>query len=122
MGSATAEITQILYENVTMVEPEQVPIWIGPAQEDDSANACSLVWPQLAPLAKCPPPLPTVAWTNITLRNVRVVGAKVSPGVIYGNPTNPMRGVVFDGVVFDPIDPKATPWRNQFYYCKGIDT
>merc|ERR1712196_53678 len=47
--SATAEITQILYQNVTMVEPEQVPIWIGPAQESDSAKACSLVWPQLAP-------------------------------------------------------------------------
>ena len=26
----------ILFENVTMDEPEQVPIWIGPAQEADS--------------------------------------------------------------------------------------
>ena len=56
---ATAEITDILYENVTMEAPEQVPIWIGPAQEGDSANACSLFWPEL-PGSKCPAPLGTV--------------------------------------------------------------
>ena len=31
-----------------------------------------------------------------------------------------MEGVVFDAVVFDPVDAKARPWRDQFYYCKGI--
>ena len=62
---ASAEITNILYENITMEAPEQVPIWIGPAQEADSDNACSLVWPEL-PWAKCPAPLTTVQWSNIT--------------------------------------------------------
>ena len=118
--NATAEITNILYENITMEEPEQVPIWIGPAQEADSKNACSLAWPEL-PGSKCPPPIPTVDWTNVTLRNIRVVGAKVSPGIIFGNSENPMRGLVFDNVVFDPVDPKARPWKEQFYYCKGVD-
>ena len=117
---ASAEITDILYENITMEAPEQVPIWIGPAQEADSANACSLAWPELAPLAKCPAPLQTVRWTNITLRNIRVRDAKVSPGVLFGNGTHPMEGVVFDGVVFEPADPSARPWGNEFYYCAGV--
>ena len=69
--SYTAEITNILYDNITMDEPEQVPIWIGPAQEADSSNACSLMWPT-DPSAKCPAPLSNVRWTNITLRNVVV--------------------------------------------------
>ena len=98
----------------------KVPIWIGPAQEGDSANACSLAWPALKPWAKCPAPLGTVRWTNVTLRNVRVIGAKVSPGIIFGNATSPMEGVVFDGVVFDPVDPKARPWGESFYYCEGV--
>jgi hypothetical protein len=116
--SATAEITNILYENITMVEPEQVPIWIGPAQEGDSANACSLVWP--LPGSKCPAPLGTVSFSNITLKNIRVLGAKVSPGVVFGNTTHPMEGVVFDDVVFDPIDAHALPWGSHYYFCEGV--
>merc|ERR1711988_1954264 len=104
----TAEITNILYENVVMEEPEQTPIWIGPAQEADSENACSLAWPEL-PFTKCPPPLATVKWSNITLRNIRVLGSKVSPGIVYGNDKSPMDGVVFDAVVFEPASPKARP-------------
>lgn len=117
---ATAEITNILYEDIVMEQPEQVPIWIGPAQEADSQNACSLAWPEV-PFAKCPSPLSTVAWTNITLRNIRIVGAKVSPGIVYGNPAKPMQGVVFENVVFEPFDPKARPWGAQGYYCKGVN-
>ena len=116
---ATAEITNILYDNVTMDKPEQVPIWIGPAQEGDSENACSLAWP-IVPRAECPAPLSTVSWTNITLRNIRVKGAKVSPGIVFGNEDRPMEGVVFDGVVFDPVDEDAKPWGEDFYYCKGV--
>jgi polygalacturonase len=118
--NATAEITNILYEDIVMEAPEQVPIWIGPAQEGDSENACSLTWPE-NPLSKCPPPLKTVAWTNVTLRNVSIRGAKVSPGVIFGNPEKPMQGILFDKVVFDPVDPSARPWAGSFYYCKGVN-
>ena len=118
---ATAEITDILYENITMEAPEQVPIWIGPAQEGDSQNACSLAWPELRPLAKCPAPLATVRWTNVTLRDVRVRGAKASPGLIFGNDSRPMEGVVFDGVVFEPVNPTARPWGERFYYCEGVN-
>ncbi|GMI24015.1 hypothetical protein TrCOL_g12873 [Triparma columacea] len=117
---ASAEITNILYENITMDEPEQVPIWIGPAQEGDSNNACSLLWPAV-PFTKCPAPLATVAWTNITLRDIMVRGAKESPGLIFGSEDVPMEGVVFDNVVFDPPNEKARPWKEDFYYCKGVN-
>jgi hypothetical protein len=108
------------YENITMDEPEQVPIWIGPAQEGDSNNACSLLWPA-APFTKCPAPLATVAWTNITLRDIMVRGAKESPGLIFGSEDVPMEGVVFDNVVLDPPNEKARPWKEDFYYCKGVN-
>jgi polygalacturonase len=114
----SAEITDILYENITMDTPEQVPIWIGPAQEGDSSNACSLVWPTVK-RAKCPAPLPSVTWSNIVLRDIFVRGSKVSPGLVFGNEDNPM-DVVFDNVVFDSADEDAKPWGEDFYYCKGV--
>ncbi|GMH60296.1 hypothetical protein TrRE_jg12934 [Triparma retinervis] len=119
--SWTAEITGVLYENVTMVEPKQVPIWIGPAQETENRDvSCSLAWPYVD-RAKCPPPLGTVAWSNITLKDIRVLGATVSPGVVFGNEGRPMRGVVFDNVVFDEAEADAKPWGEEFYYCKGVE-
>eukprot|EP00729_Bicosta_minor_P002821 gene2821-15510_t len=118
-SSYTAEITNILYENITMDEPEEVPIWIGPAQELDSANACSLLWPS-DPRAKCPPPLPNVRWENITLRNVHIRNPKESPGLIFGNGSMPMTGVVFENVTVLPVDAGKKPWGNEYYYCKGV--
>merc|ERR1719330_453370 len=107
---ASAEITSLLFEDIDMDTPTQVPIWIGPAQEADSAGACSLLWPE-APWASCPPPPTSVSWTNITLRNVTVRSPKQSPGVVLGNAAAPMTGVVFDGVVVAPADPSRRPWR-----------
>ena len=115
----SAEITNILYDNITMDEPEQVPIWIGPAQELDSANACSLLWPE-DPFSKCPAPLSTVTWTNITLRNINILNPKESPGVIYGNETSPMVNVTFDNVVCTPKDDTKKPWKKKFYFCQGV--
>ena len=110
----------ILFDNVTMDEPEQVPIWIGPAQEADSKGACSLLWPEI-PLQKCPPPPTTMSWENVTLRNIYVKNAKQSPGIVLGNTNNPMKVVVFDNVVFEPANPKARPWGDKFYHCEGVD-
>ena len=105
---ASGEITNILFEDIFMDAPEQVPIWIGPAQEEDSKGACSLLWPGLS--KNCPAPPITMAWTNITLRNIEIVNAKESPGVVYGNAKNPMKGVTFDNVVIKPADPSKRPW------------
>ena len=119
-ASYTAEITNILYENVTMEEPEQVPIWIGPAQELDSSNACSLLWP-MDPWAKCPAPLPNVRFTNITLRNITINNPKQSPGVVFGSENTPMDNVVFDHVVVTPNSASKRPWKSTYYYCKGVN-
>jgi len=114
---ATGEITNLLYEDVVMDAPSQVPIWIGPAQEADSYHACSLFWPQL-PFQKCPPPHAGMQWTNITLRNIKISSPSQSPGVIYGNPDRPMSNVVFDKVVV--TNPGMSPWGKDFYHCEGV--
>jgi hypothetical protein len=46
----SGNISDVLYENIVMDEPEQWPIWIGPAQQSDSvdlcaAHPCSICWP-----------------------------------------------------------------------------
>jgi|UPI00048B52A5 hypothetical protein len=115
---ASGEITNVLYEDIVMDAPEQVPIWIGPAQEADSKGACSLLWPSLS--SDCPPPPTTMDWTNITLRNVEIRSPKESPGIVFGNSKRPMKGVVFDHVVVDPTDPSKKPWGKDFYHCEGV--
>jgi polygalacturonase len=117
-ANASAEITNILYENIVMEQPEQVPVWIGPAQEADSSGACSLLWPEL-PFARCPPPDESVLWTNITLRNVTIRSPKQSPGVILGSEKQPMRGLVFENVLVD--DPGQWPWGKEYWWCQGVD-
>jgi polygalacturonase len=114
----SGELSNILYENITMIEPEQVPIWIGPAQEADSKGACSLLWPSLS--KNCPPPPTNLMISNITLRNILVQNPKESPGIIYGNSKRPINGVEFDNVRVNPADSKKNPWGKDFYYCKGI--
>ena len=116
---ASGEITNILFENIFMDAPEQVPIWIGPAQEEDSKGACSLLWPGLS--NNCPAPPTTMVWTNITLRNIEIRNPKESPGIVYGNAKNPMQGVTFDNVVIKPLDPSKHPWGKEFYFCEGVN-
>ena len=115
--NATAEITGLLYEDIEMDGPTQVPIWVGPAQEADSAHACSLAWPEV-PFTSCPPPPTGVRWANITLRNVTIRSPKQSPGLIYGNPKRPFENVLFENVVV--TDPGDRPWGRQFYKCAGV--
>ena len=117
-AAASGEITNVLFENITIDTPSQVPIWIGPAQEADSKGACSLLWPSLS--SSCPPPPVNMAWTNITLRNVLVKSPKQSPGIVFGNPKRPMEGVVFENVAVAPADPSKKPWGQDFYYCQGV--
>lgn len=109
------------YENIVIEEPSQWAIWIGPAQQSDSrrlcaAHPCSICWPQL-PAAECNAPA-AGTYANITLRNVTVLRPKTSPGVIRANATNPMQGVVFDGVRV--VDPGDQPWGDAFYDCEGV--
>jgi hypothetical protein len=54
-------------------------------------------------------------WRNITLRNIQVVDPWGSPGVLFGNATNPMTGIVFDNVVIK--NPGSSPFGTD-YFCQ----
>lgn len=114
--NATGEITDVLYENIVLTQPEQWAIWIGPQQAIYS-GACSLAWP-FVPGAKCPVPS-QITWKNIQMRNITVLNPAMSPGVVLGNATNPMQGVVFDDVVV--TNGNKGPWNDKYYACDGVD-
>jgi hypothetical protein len=117
-------ISNVLYENIVMDEPEQYPIWIGPAQQSDSSNPCaahpcSLCWPQI-PGAECIAP-DQARYVNVTLRNIVVNSPKGNPGVILANTSVPMQNVVFENVVVNNPSTKKTKWGTN-YFCEGVAT
>lgn len=127
-GAEGGSITDVLYENVVIDTPNSWPIWIGPAQQDIKqatgfynpchGDPCSLCWPALKS-ANCDSPAGEFA--NITLRNITILNPKGSPGVIFGNDSNPIKGLVFDGVrVENP--PEGGAWGKDYYYCKGVSS
>mmetsp|Transcript_7424 Transcript_7424/g.11072 ORF Transcript_7424/g.11072 Transcript_7424/m.11072 type:complete len:421 (-) Transcript_7424:934-2196(-) len=109
-----ASISDILYENITIDAPQQYAIWIGPAQQ--TGQPCSLLWPNVD-YAQCIMS-GYQTWENIVLRNITIRNPKGSPGVIFGNVSNPIRGLIFDNVVVE--NPGDEPWGDDFYYCEGI--
>jgi len=114
-------ISDVLYENIVIDNPEQWAIWIGPAQQADTRNLChphpcSLCWPEL-PQAQCNAPV-TGTFANLTLRNITINNPKKSPGVILANSSNPMTGLVFEDVVVS--NPGMKPWGDKYYYCEGV--
>ena len=126
-GGRGGIIEDILYENIYIDQPESWPIWIGPAQQDIKepgkaynpchGDPCSLCWPTLKS-ANCDSPPGT--FRNIMLRNITVNKPKTSAGVIFGNFTNPIQNLTFDGVRFiDPVDNGA--WGKDHFYCKGVE-
>merc|ERR1712135_36598 len=87
--SGPALVEDVTFENIVMDEPEQYAIWIGPAQQSDSANLCaahpcSICWPS-TPGAVCNAPAAT--YKDITLRNITVNSPAKSPGLIFANST-----------------------------------
>lgn len=114
--SHRAVIEDVLYENITMYKPQQWPIWIGPAQQSENKNDCSLLWPN--PLASCPVPS-NFEWNNITLRDITIYDGEMSPGVVIGNLSRPMKNIVFDNV--RAIPPSHKPWGNNFYACYAAE-
>ena len=126
---ASGIVEDVLFENVTMFEPKQWPIWIGPQQagikEDGGGynpcdgDPCSLCWPSVK-TAKCPGVAALI--DGLTLRNVTVYNEpRTSPGVILGNASLPMRNLVFDGVRF--IDPPADgAFGADYFLCEGVQS
>ena len=110
----SASISDILYENITIDSPQQYAIWIGPAQQ--TGQPCSLLWPY-ADRSQCIMS-GFQTWQNIVLRNIYIKNPVGSPGVLLGNDTNPIRGLVFDNVVVE--NPGGKPWGDDYYYCQNV--
>jgi polygalacturonase len=97
-GLNHAVIQNITFENISIEEPSWWAIWIGPQQQHEPGtplgNKCSLEYPVIdwCPTQSC------VSFIDIVLRNVTISDPWLSPGVILGNSSNPMRGIVFDHV------------------------
>ncbi|CAJ0951810.1 unnamed protein product, partial [Mesorhabditis belari] len=110
-------IQDVIYENITMFEPEQWPIWIGPAQQADDvdvckADPCSLCWPQ-DPKAECNMPA-EAQYINIVLRNIRIINPKNGTGVIIGSQTHPIQNLTFDNVIFENA-------KGNFFACENVN-
>lgn len=108
-----ASIADILYENITIDAPQQYAVWIGPAQQ--TGQPCSLLWPYASTCVMSG----YQTWSNIVLRDIYITNPKGSPGVVFGNSSNPIRGLVFDNVVVE--NPGERPWGEDYYYCQGVE-
>ena len=116
-------VSNILYENIYMDSPKQWSIWIGPAQQAVSrrlcsAHPCSICWPELEEFgAKCEMPSNFI-YENITLKDVTIVNPrnKYGAGVILGNSTTPMKGLIFDNVQIISNDTQFS----EYYTCEGV--
>ena len=117
---ATAEITGVLYENFRILRPSWWAVWIGPQQqhEPDSAlgEKCALDYP-------ITPHCPTqgcVSFRNITLRDVYIEQPVLAPGVLLGNASQPMEGLVFDNVAVAYTDGAALPPPRAQLRCSDL--
>eukprot|EP01034_Spumella_vulgaris_P022512 gene22512-28641_t len=113
-NATAAVIEDILYQNITMEAPQQYAIWIGPAQQT-AGGSCDLLWPS-ADKAECRMS-GYQTWRNIVLRDIYINNPVGSPGLIFGNSSNPMTGILFDNVVV--TNPGEKPFGPE-YYCEGI--
>lgn len=131
-GNVTSRISNILYENIYIKDPMWWPIWIGPQQQhephEELGGACSLEYPlqeSTCPTQGCS------TFENITLRNVLIENPFLSPGVIMGNSSNPMRNIEFDNVTMTvsyknyfthgrlPFHNKRFPFAGKFQ-CENV--
>jgi len=118
-----ATISNVLYENIYMDQPEQWAIWIGPAQQAVSrrlcnAAPCSLCWPDLEKFgAKCNI-YPKYKYSDILLKNITIFNPtnRNGMGVILANETTPMENIVFDGVRVIGGDETS----NYYHTCSGV--
>ncbi len=117
--NVTSEITDIVYEDVTITKPLWWPIWVGPQQQHEPGSAlgsdCALDYP----LGPCPTQ-GCVSFRGVTLRRVTITDPVFSPGVIKGNSSNPMQGIVLEDVLVQ--NPGEFPFFGA-YECEdsGVD-
>jgi len=115
-------MTDVLYEDIVMDEPEQWPIWIGPAQQSDSvdlcaAHPCSICWPE-TPFTKC---TPHGTFHNITLRRITINNPKMSPGVLLAPAGSPATNVTFDSVVVNGAPSGSGKHGSDYFRCDNFE-
>ena len=130
MGS----IEDILYEDVRILRPKWFPIWVGPQQQHEPhqpVGECGLAYPLLG--GRCETSA-CVALKNITLRDVTVEDAEgplLIPGVVLGNASLPIEGLVFERVTVtakskvddgDGHDGAGNSDSLQPYICSDVAT
>ena len=54
----------------------------------------------------------------MTFKDITITNPKNSPGLILGNTTNPMEGLIFDNVMVTHTD--WWPWHKNYYKCEGV--
>jgi len=116
-GNVTSSITNILYDNVHIKQPVWWPIWIGPQQQHEPHLSldgnCELDYPIVS---KSCPTQGCSTFENITLRNILIDDPLLSPGVIMGNASNPMKNILFDNVTMKvPLKFYLTHGRLPFH-------
>lgn len=108
----TGQATNILYEDITLYNPFWWSIWIGPQQQHQPDSElhmkCGLTWP-IEP--HCPVP-GCVQMENITLRNVNILSPVISPAVIMGNATLPIKNVVIEDLTV--VESKTKIWLGKW--------
>mmetsp|Transcript_69204 Transcript_69204/g.193537 ORF Transcript_69204/g.193537 Transcript_69204/m.193537 type:complete len:249 (+) Transcript_69204:304-1050(+) len=99
--------------------PTNPTVKIGPQQQhepsSDLGERCSLVYPirDQCPTQGC------ADFRNITLRNIQIVDPWLSPGVILGNVTNPMSGILFDNVTVTKSGHLPLLPYGDAYHCEN---
>lgn len=56
-------------------------------------------------------------WKNILIKDVTINNPEGSPGLIFGNSSNPIQNIIFDNVVV--VNPGSEPFGMN-YYCDGV--
>jgi hypothetical protein len=125
LTAKTSLIEGITFEDVAITRPFWWAIWIGPQQQhepgSDLGRKCALVYPidSSCPTQGC------ATFGNITLRNVLIDDPLLSPGVILGNASNPMRELAFEDVQVRFSEKSLLrgtfPWGRE-YKCEHAQT
>jgi len=111
----SANVSDVLFEDITISNAQSWALWIGPTQAVNSS--CSMLWPHEHD-AECTM-TPSLNVSQVMFKDITVVGGAISPGVMIGNESNPMTDIVFDNVLAH--NAARWPWGSSFYACYGMN-
>jgi len=122
IGEVSSQLTNLRFENMTILEPVWWAIFIGPQQQHEPNSALGLDCALIYPIAGSQCPTQGCSdFENITLKDITITNPVLSPGIILGNASNPMRNLVFDNVVVkqDSLVLGRYPWHEAKFPWTG---